>query len=131
MATTPPLDPLARGYRRALLLAATIGLVSLTGLAVTGYPIVGGLVCIGLLLGAWNSQLVHRSIPLLTADDGIDRRAISFGGLRRLGYVTFVVVLLALALKPIGWTVAIGLVIFQVLLLATTSAPLLREVRKG
>lgn len=131
MATAPPLSAVARSYRRTLVLAAAIGLVALVALALSGHPAVGALICAGLGLGAWNSYRVQESYPRVIADGVLNRRAMSGTSLRRLASVTFVVVMLAIAFRPIGWTSAVGLATFQLLLIANTAGPLLREVRRG
>ncbi len=131
LAAAPPRSAVATSYRRTLVLAAVLGLVAFVVLTVLGHPTVGGLVCAGLALGAWNSRRVQESYPQVTADGVLDRRAMSTASFRRLGAVTFVVVLLAVAFHPVGWSSALGLAAFQVLLVANTAGPLLREVRRG
>lgn len=118
-------------YRRALVMAAAAGALSLALLGVTGQPLAGGLICVGLGLGAWNSLQVREAFPRMVTGGVVDRRTLSVGGLRRLGFVTFVALLLAVGFRPVGWTAAIGLAAFQLLMLANTVGPLLREVRKG
>jgi len=118
-------------YRRAVLLAAVLGGLALAGLSVIGQPLVGLFVCLGLGLGGWNSWRVHESAPRIVSQAGVNVRAMSVGGLRRLGYISLVAVALAVAFRPIGWTVVIGLAAYQLLLVAVTAGPLLREVQKG
>lgn len=131
MAAAPPLSAVARSYRRTLVLAALLGVVALAVLTVLGQPAVGALVCAGLALGAWNSRRVQESYPRVTPDGVLDRRALSTSSFRRLAAVTFVVVLLAVAFHPVGWSSVLGLAGFQLLLIANTAGPLLREVRRG
>lgn len=118
-------------YRRALVMAAAAGALSLALLGVAGQPLAGGLICAGLGLGAWNSLQVREAFPRMVAGGVVDRRSLSVAGMRRLGFLTFVVLLLAVGFRPVGWTVALGLAAFQLLMLANTAGPLLREVRKG
>ncbi len=118
-------------YRRALVMAAAAGALSLALLGVAGQPLAGGLICAGLGLGAWNSLQVRAAFPRMVAGGVVDRRSLSVAGMRRLGFLTFVVLLLAVGFRPVGWTVALGLAAFQLLMLANTAGPLLREVRKG
>lgn len=131
MAAAPPLSAVATSYRRTLRLAVVLGLVALAALSVLGHPAVGALICVGLGLGAWNSRRVQESYPRVMADGVLDRRAMSAASFRRLGAVTFVVALLAVAFHPVGWSSVVGLAAFQVLLVANTAGPLLREVRRG
>ena len=92
---------------------------------------IGAMIAVGLLLGAWNSRRIFESAPRIAANGNLDRRAVTTSGARRLGYVTLVVIVLAIGLRPVGWTVVLGLAAFQFLLIANTAAPLLREVREG
>jgi hypothetical protein len=120
-----------RGYRRALRMAAVAAGVALLGLSLSGRPVVGGLVAFGFLLGGWNSRRIHDSAPRITGSGEVDRRSLTSSGARRLGYVTFIVIVLAVGLRPVGWTVVLGLAGFQLLLVANTAGPLMREVREG
>jgi len=131
VAAGPALSGVARSYRRTLILAAGLGVAALASLIVLGRPIIGVLVCAGLALGAWNSMRVQESFPRVTAEGVVDRRALSLSGLRRLAAVTFVVLVLAVAFHPVGWSAVLGLAAFQVLLVANTAGPLLREVHRG
>jgi hypothetical protein len=84
-----------------------------------------------LLLGAWNSRQIFSAAPKITASGNVDRRTLTTSGGKRLGYVTLVVIVLAIGLRPVGWTVVLGLAAFQLLLIANTAGPLLHEVREG
>lgn len=126
--TMPAVD---RGYRRALRMAAAGGGIALVALSLSGNPLLGGLIAMGLFLGAWNSSRVFASMPRITAAGHVDRRSITASGGKRLAYVTLVVIVLAVGLRPVGWTVVLGLAAFQLLLIANTAGPLLREVREG
>lgn len=118
-------------YRRAVLLAAVLGGIALTVLSMTGYPLVGLFVCVGLALGGWNGWRVQESAPRVMSRGELDMRAMSVASLRRLSYVSAMAVVLAVAFRPYGWTVVIGLAVFQLLLIASTLRPLLREVHKA
>lgn len=122
---------LARGYRRALVMAAAAGVAALVALTVTGHWAVGVLVAVGLAAGAWNAGRVHLSAPEVLAGGVVHRRALGSAGVRRLGYLTLLVAACALAFQPVGWTVALGLAGFQVILVANTVGALVREVRRG
>lgn len=126
-----PLLAVDRGYRRALRMAAAGGGIALIALSLSGNVVVGVMIVVGLFLGAWNSRRIFESAPRIAADGGLDRRSVTTSGARRLGYVTLVVVVLAIGLRPVGWTAVIGLAAFQFLLIANTAGPLLREVREG
>jgi len=48
---------------------------------------------------------------------------------KRLGLITLIAFLVALAYRPLGWTVFVGLLVFQVLLMALLAVPLRKVVR--
>jgi hypothetical protein len=112
-------------------MAAVAAIVVLIVTAVVGHAAVGLLVTIGLAMGVWNANRVRESAPAVLDGEVVNRRALGASGLRRLAYITGVVVLLAIAFRPIGWTAVLGLALFQLLLVANTVGPLLREVRRG
>lgn len=120
-----------RGYRRALVVAAVLAIATFVALAVIGEPLIGALVLAGFVLGAWNSWRVTESAPKVTAGGTVNVKALGVSGLRRLGYITLVVIAAALAFHPVGWTIVIGLAAFQMVLLAATAGPLMREVNRG
>lgn len=127
----PTMPAVDRGYRRALRMAAVGGVIALVALSVSGNAVIGALIAVGLLLGAWNSRRLFESTPRITAGGNVNRKSLTTSGARRLGYVTLVVIVLAIGLRPVGWTVVLGLAAFQFLLIANTAGPLLREVREG
>ena len=47
----------------------------------------------------------------------------------KVGLITVIAFLVALAYRPVGWTVFIGLLVFQVVLMAALAKPLSRVVR--
>ncbi|MEP6461863.1 MAG: hypothetical protein ABJC62_00270 [Frankiaceae bacterium] len=126
--TMPAVD---RGYRRALRMAAVGGGIALLALSIAGNAVIGAMIAAGLLLGAWNSRQIFFAAPKITASGNVDQRKLTTSGGKRLGYVTLVVIVLAIGLRPVGWTVVLGLAAFQLLLIANTAGPLLHEVREG
>lgn len=135
---TLEVDPLANGslvaldrrWRRTLMIAGVLAVVALVAAVAAGTPIVGLCITLGLLLGAWNGHRLHSSAGTVFTGGELQKKALAASGMRRLGYVTFVVILLAVALRPYGWTVVIGLALFQAVLVANTAGLLLQEVRR-
>jgi hypothetical protein len=121
----------ARGYRFALILAAMLGVVAVVVCALTGYWVAGIFICVGLALGGWNSRRLWTDTLKLTdgsAEAGEKWRGPAVGAsARRLGLITVLGFLIALAFRPTGWTVFLGLLAFQVVMVATV-APALRHV---
>jgi hypothetical protein len=119
----------ARNYNRSLLVSAILGVVGLVVLSLTVSLDAGILFCVGLGLGVLNSQLVQRSLVRAVTDGRSDRKTISFGVLRRLSLITVLAVGIAVLYRPEGLLVFIGLMVFQMISLATVLAGLARQVR--
>jgi hypothetical protein len=120
----------ARNYSKSLVLSAAIAVVGLVGLWITVSIDAGILFCVGIGLGVLNSQLVQRSLVRAVTEGRADRKAISFGVLRRLSLITVLAVGIAVLYRPTGLLVFIGLMIFQMISLATVLATLARQVRR-
>jgi hypothetical protein len=121
----------ARNYSKSLVLSAAIGLVGLVVLWITVSIDAGILFCVGIGLGVLNSQLVQRSLVRAVTDGRTDRKAISFGVLKRLALITLLAVGIAVLYQPTGLLVFIGLMVFQMLSLATVLGGLARQVRRS
>jgi len=123
----------ARGYRFTLVGAALVGAAALATCALTGYPLAGLFICVGLGLGSWNSRRLWSDTQSLV--DGSHQPGEQWRGpaaaqtAKRLGLITLIAFLVALAYRPLGWTVFLGLVAFQILLMALLAAPLRKVVR--
>jgi hypothetical protein len=136
----------ARGYRVVLISAGVIGVAALVACALAGYALAGLFICVGLGLGMWNSRRLWTDTQMLvdtSRSRGVEEEqeatavrpinqwrgpAASSTG-KRLGVITLVAFLVALAYRPLGWTVFVGLLVFQVLLMAVLAAPLRKVVR--
>jgi hypothetical protein len=135
----------ARGYRVALILALVVGAVALVACTVAGYPLAGMFICIGLGLGGWNSRRLwtdteklvdgSQSAPVEVDEPTAVRPVTQWRGpaaastAKRLGLITLIAFLVALAYRPLGWTVFLGLLAFQMLLMTMLAAPLRKVVR--
>jgi hypothetical protein len=123
----------ARGYRFALILAFVLGAAAVVASTLTGYALAGMFICVGLGLGGWNSRRLWTDTEKLV--DGSKspgekwRGPAATASAKRLGLITLVAFLVALAYRPLGWTVFIGLLVFQVVLMASVAKPLSRVVR--
>jgi hypothetical protein len=121
----------ARNYSKSLVLSAVVGAVGLVVLWLTISLDAGILFCVGIGLGVLNSQLVQRSLVRAVVEGKADRKAISFGVLRRLSLITVLAVGIALLYRPVGIVVFIGLMIFQMLSLVSVLGGLARQVRRA
>ena len=121
----------ARGYRLVLILAAVLGVLALVICPLLGAWPAGLFICFGLALGVWNSRRLWADTMKLT--DGTATAGESWRGpaagatARRLGLITLIGALVALAYRPLGWTVFLGLLAFQLVLMAVVM-PSLRRV---
>jgi len=125
----------ARGYRFALILAAVVGAAAVVASILLGHWVAGVFICVGLGLGGWNSRRLWTDTQLLTngaAAAGEKWRGPAVtSSAKRLGLITLIAFLVALAYRPLGWTVFLGLVIFQVVMVVAVLPPLKRVVAPG
>ena len=133
MALDAQWSAVARGYRFALILAFVLGAAAVVACTLTGYALAGMFICVGLGLGGWNSRRLWTDTEKLV--DGSKtpgekwRGPAATASAKRLGLITLIAFLVALAYRPLGWTVFIGLLVFQVVLMASVAKPLSRVVR--
>ena len=133
MALDAQWSAVARGYRFALILAFVLGAAALVACALAGYALAGMFICVGLGLGGWNSRRLWSDTEKLV--DGTKSAGEKWRGpaatasAKRLGLITLIAFLVAIAYRPVGWTVFIGLLVFQVVLMAALAKPLSRVVR--
>lgn len=118
------------GWRRTLVASGILAALALVVTATVGIPVAGACIALGLGLGVWNAHRMHQSARKVVDVEGIDKRALAVSGMRRLGYVTAVAVVVAVGIRPHGWTVVVGLALFQIVLVASTAGRLVREVRR-
>jgi hypothetical protein len=124
----PVLSPAAR-IRRILVLPAALGAVAILASGLLGHVTLGLLITAGLALGALNGVLAERAGSRLTADD--DKSTVVAGSLRRLGLITIVALALAVLARPDGWTVLVGLAVYQLIALAAALGAAAKEARTG
>jgi hypothetical protein len=114
----------ARGYRNALILAAVLGVVALGAGFAAHQPWVGPFICVGLILGGYNAKKLWGDTSNFSADMQNARTKIMKTSLSRLGIITVFAVLVALVYRADGWAVFVGLVIFQLVMMALLIKPL-------
>lgn len=132
LAHTPgPLHGSLRSIARMLLLPAVAGGLALVIAGSLGHVLIGLLVMAGLLLGAANGVSAQVAGAKLTPEGNITRGVIVHNSLRRLGIITAIALLIAWLARPIGWTVLLGLAVYQLLSLGSAFGAAIREVRRG
>jgi hypothetical protein len=118
----------ARGYRNALILAAVLGAVSVGVGIVAGEPWSGPFVCVGLALGGYNAHRLWSDTQSVRGDTANPKTAMMKVSLTRLGIITGIAFLIAIAYRRDGWAVFVGLVIFQLVMMSLLLKPLRRVV---
>lgn len=125
----PALVDAGRRYRLVLITCPVAGLAALTVLGVLGYPVAGIALCAGLFMGFINSRMVIARAAKLSQGEHLDKRALALGVLQRLGALTAIALLIAFAFRPQGFTVFIGLAVFQLLMMGAAASAMMRQLR--
>lgn len=125
----PALMDLGRRYRLVLIVCPFVGLAGLIVLSVLGYPIAGIALCVGLFMGLINSRMVIAQAAKFTSMENPNKRALAFGAIQRLAVLTVIALLIAFAFRPQGFTVLIGLAVFQLLMVGSTASAMMRQLR--
>jgi hypothetical protein len=107
----------------------TAGATLLAGLA--GRLMFGAFFGVGLLLGLLNALLVRRSVGAITAQEHPLKKAMALNSAARLAIITILGLVIAAFFRPNGLGVVFGLALFQVLLVFSTSLPVLKKLREG
>jgi riboflavin transporter FmnP len=123
------LADVGRRYRLVLIACPVAGLTALVVLSVLGYPVAGITFCVGLFMGFINSRMVIAQAAKFTRTQNPDKRALTFGVLQRLGVLTVIALLIAFAFRPQGFTVLIGLAVFQLLMMGAAAGAVVRQLR--
>lgn len=135
--TTPaheaPLVLPAVAFRPVVLSAicAAITAAAVAIAAVLGYPMFGVFFGVGLALGLLNALLVRRAVQAITAKDHPLKSQMALNSATRLLVITAVGLTIAFVFRPQGLGVLFGLALFQVILVLTTSLPVLKKLRAG
>ena len=79
--------------------------------------------------GFINSRMMIAQAAKFTQMENPDRRALTFGVLQRLGALTAIALLIAFAFRPQGFTVLIGLAVFQLLMMGAAAGAMVRQSR--
>jgi hypothetical protein len=116
--------------RRPVLIAAVVGAAGLVVAGLFGHIVMGILGVIGLGLGLFNTRLLQRSVVKVISSEKPSKTAIGRQAVPRLMLITVLAVALGIFLRPDGLGVFLGLAVFQVIIIGTTAAPVMKERRK-
>jgi len=121
-------------WRQRVLVGLAAGLVGaavLGGLAFDAWA-AGLFIAAGVGLSLLNVVLTEVSMMRMTASgDDLSRKQFALSALMRLSLVSLVAFVLAIVFWPAGGLVLVGLALFQLLNVALTGFPLLKELRNS
>lgn len=116
--------------RKPVLIAAGVGVVGLVVCGLLGHIVMGILGVIGMGLGVLNTRLLQKSVAKVIASENPTKMAVGRSSVPRLMLITMLAVALGIFVRPDGLGVFFGLAIFQVIIIATTVTPVMKERRK-
>lgn len=116
--------------RRPLLISVAIGAVAVVVSALFGHVLMGVLGCVGLGLGLFNARMLQRDVVNVIARDNPNTRAVGLLSVRRLAIITGIAVVLGIFVRPDGLGVFLGLAVYQLINVANTAMPVLKERRQ-
>jgi len=118
------------GMRRPLLISAVLGVLGLVAAGLLGHLQMGILGCVGLGLGLANTRLLQRDVVKVISSENPQKKAIGILSARRLMFIAFIAVLFGFFLRPDGFGVFLGLAAYQLINIANTVLPVMKELRQ-
>ncbi|HEV3356728.1 MAG TPA: ATP synthase subunit I [Pseudonocardiaceae bacterium] len=116
--------------RRPVLVSAGFGVIAVVLGAIFGHIVMGILFCIGLILGVVNARMLQRSVVKVISSENPTRRAMTGASVQRLLIIAAIALALGFFIRPDGLGVFFGLVVFQLIFVAHTLLPVMKERRK-
>lgn len=116
---------------RLFAICAVITAVATGAAALLGHVMFGVFFGVGIGLGLINALLVRRAVDSITAGDHPLKKKMALNSATRLLVITAAGLAIAFIFRPMGLGVLFGLALFQVLLVLTTSLPVLKKLREG
>ncbi len=116
--------------KRPLLMAAAMGVLGLAVSGLLGHILMGVLGVVGLGLGLLNTRLVQRSVGKVTITENPSKKALAFSALGRLAIITAIALAVGLLVRPDGIGIFVGLAVFQLIMIASTSASAVKGLRQ-
>lgn len=114
---------------RLLVICAVLAALATLAAALLGYPMVGLFFAIGLALGLGNAVMIQRSVQSITAKDHPLKRNMAMNSATRLLIMTVIGLTIAYVFKPQGLGVVFGMALFQVILVASTTLPVVKKLK--
>jgi ATP synthase I chain len=116
---------------RLFAICALLTALATVAAALLGHVMFGVFLGVGLTLGLVNALLVRRAVDSITAEDHPLKKKMALNSATRLLVITAAGLAIAFIFRPMGLGVLFGLALFQVLLVLTTSLPVLKKLREG
>jgi hypothetical protein len=116
--------------RRPVLVSAGFGVLALVIGGLLGHIVMGILFCIGLILGVVNARMLQRSVVRVISSGNPTKRAMTGASIQRLLAIAAIALALGFFIRPDGLGVFFGLVVFQMIFVAHTILPVMKERRK-
>lgn len=116
--------------RRPALVSAGFGVIAIVLGIFLGHIVGAVLFCIGMLLGAVNARMLQRSVVKVISSENPTKRAMTGSSIQRLLIIAAIALALAWFVRPDGLGVFFGLVMFQLIFIAHTLLPVMKERRK-
>lgn len=99
--------------------------------AALGHVLFGAFFGFGMALGLLNALLVRRAVSAITAGDHPLKKKMALNSATRLLAITVIGLAVAFYFRPMGLGVLFGLALFQVILVLSTSLPVMKKLRAG
>jgi hypothetical protein len=116
--------------RKPMFVAIFVGIVGLAVCGALGHIVMGVLVIVGMGLGLLNTRLLQKSVAKVIASDNPSKKAIGKSSVPRLMLITALAFAIGIFVRPDGLGVFFGLVIFQFIIVGTTTMSVMKERRK-
>jgi hypothetical protein len=116
--------------RKPVLIAAGVGALGLLVTGLFGHIMMGAFGIVGIGLGVLNTRLLQKSVAKVIASENPSKMAVGRTSVPRLMLITALAFGIAIFVRPDGLGVFFGLAIFQVIIIGTTAAPIMKERRK-
>jgi hypothetical protein len=116
--------------RKPVLIAAAVGVVGLVVCGLLDHFMMGVLGVVGMGLGVLNTRMLQKSVAGVLASENPTKMAVGRSSIPRLMLITAIAFALGIFLKPDGLGVFFGLMIFQMIIVGTTMAQVMKERRK-
>jgi hypothetical protein len=116
--------------RKPVFVAIFVGCVGLVVCGVLGHIVMGAFLIVGMGLGLLNTRMLQKSVAKVIASENPNKKAIGKSSVPRLALITALAFGIGVFVQPDGLGVFFGLVIFQLIIVGTTTMSVMKERRK-